>query len=332
MLYDLNVPWSSSKDPLDLQRTISFLSELGYGTIALNHIQSGPLPSNITNPIPTTFPFTVPPKTVILRRCTLVLADPSLNHRLSAISPAYDILAIRPTTEKAFLAACLNLTEHSLISLDLTQRFPFHFKPKPLMAAIHRGIRFEISYAQATMEDSNARKNFISNCLGIFRATRGRGVVISSEAKTALGVRGPADVVNLMAVWGLGRERGMEGLGDNPRSVVINEGLKRSSFRGVVDVVYGGERSATKDAEINDAQKNKANNGEKGRGKRKADDKEAKENEPPQISKRQAKKQRMEALKAAESNSSSSKATSPVKETTITVIDSHNTIKAKANS
>lgn len=199
------------------------------------------------------------------------------------------------------------------------------------MAAIHRGIRFEICYAQATMEDSNARKNFISNCLGIFRATRGRGIVISSEAKTALGIRGPADVVNLMAVWGLGRERGMEGLGDNPRSVVINEGLKRSSFRGVVDVVYGGERSATKDADINEVQKNKANSG--GKGKRKADDnKEPKEDGPPQISKRQAKKQRMEALKAAESNSSSSKETTPSKDTTFTVIDTHNTIKAKANS
>ncbi|APA09438.1 hypothetical protein sscle_05g042080 [Sclerotinia sclerotiorum 1980 UF-70] len=332
MLYDLNIPWSSNKDPLDLQRTISFLSELGYGTIALNHVHSGLLPSNITNPIPATFPFTVPPKTVILRRCTIVLSDPSLNHRLSTISSVYDILAIRPTTEKAFLAACLNLSEHSLISLDLTQRFPFHFKPKPLMAAIHRGIRFEICYAQATMEDANARKNFISNCLGIFRATRGRGIVISSEAKTALGVRGPADVVNLMAVWGLGRERGMEGLGDTPRSVVINEGLKRSSFRGVVDVVYGGERSATKEAEISETQKNKANNGDKGKGKRKAEDsKEVKENEPPQISKRQAKKQRMEALKATESNSSSSKETNP-RESTFTVIDTHNTIKAQAKS
>ncbi|KAF7938914.1 uncharacterized protein EAE98_001251 [Botrytis deweyae] len=330
MLYDLNIPWSSSKDPLDLQRTISFLSELGYGTIALNHIQTGPLPSTITNPIPTKFPFTVPPKTVILRRCTLTLSDPSLNHRLSAISSAYDIVAVRPTTEKAFLAACLNLAEHSLISLDLTQRYPFHFKPKPLMAAVHRGIRFEICYAQATMEDSNARKNFISNCLGIFRATRGRGIVISSEAKTALGIRGPADVVNLMAVWGLGRERGMEGLGDNPRSVVINEGLKRSSYRGLVDVVYGGERSVAKDTEISEAQKTKVNNGEKGKGKRKADDnKEVKENEQPQISKRQAKKQRMEALKAADSNSSSSKETTP---TAPAIIDTNNTIKAKANS
>ncbi|EDN96036.1 hypothetical protein SS1G_12242 [Sclerotinia sclerotiorum 1980 UF-70] len=182
------------------------------------------------------------------------------------------------------------------------------------------------------MEDANARKNFISNCLGIFRATRGRGIVISSEAKTALGVRGPADVVNLMAVWGLGRERGMEGLGDTPRSVVINEGLKRSSFRGVVDVVYGGERSATKEAEISETQKNKANNGDKGKGKRKAEDsKEVKENEPPQISKRQAKKQRMEALKATESNSSSSKETNP-RESTFTVIDTHNTIKAQAKS
>ncbi|PQE33321.1 RNAse P subunit p30 protein [Rutstroemia sp. NJR-2017a WRK4] len=312
MLYDLNVAWSPTKEPLELQRTISFLSELGYGTIALNHIHHGPLPSNIVNPIPTSFQFPLPPKTVLLRRCTLVLSDPSLNHRLTALSSVYDILALRPTTEKAFLAACLNLSEHSIISLDLTQRFPFHFKPKPLMTAVNRGVRFEICYAQATMEDANARRNFISNCLGIFRATRGRGIVISSEAKSALGVRGPADVVNLMAVWGLGREKGLEGLGDNPRAVVINEGLKRSSFRGVVDVVYGGERKAFKDTDGGEGIKNGSGNGEKGKTKRKADDKETKADGTPQLSKRQAKKQRMEALKAAEASSSSSKNPSPI--------------------
>ncbi len=77
------------------------------------------------------------------------------------------------------------------------------------MTAINRGIRIEICYGQATGEDSSARRNFISNTMAIVRATKGRGIVISSEARNVLGLRAPADVLNLLGVWGLARERGV---------------------------------------------------------------------------------------------------------------------------
>jgi ribonuclease P/MRP protein subunit RPP1 len=244
MLYDLNIPWSPNQNPLELQRTISFLSELGYDTLALNHTISNPLPSQITSPLPNPPPFSLPSKTILLNRCTLTISDPSLNHRLPNLANAYHILALRPTTEKAYLSACNTLTEHSIISLDLTQRFPFFFKPKPLMTAINRGIRFEICYAQAIADDTAARRNFISNCMAIIRGTRGRGLVVSSEAKNVLMARAPADVLNLLGVWGLARERGTESMGVNPRGVVVNEGIKRISFRGVINVIDGGESPA----------------------------------------------------------------------------------------
>ncbi|KAI0014968.1 hypothetical protein F4780DRAFT_787798, partial [Xylariomycetidae sp. FL0641] len=63
-----------------------------------------------------------------------------------------------------------------------------------------------------------------------------------SEARAALALRAPADVVNLLHVWGLPAERGTAGLAALPRSVVVNEGLKRRGFRGVVDVVAVAER------------------------------------------------------------------------------------------
>ena len=131
--------------------------------------------------------------------------------------------------------------------------------------------------------------------MGIMRATRGRGLVVSSEAGNVLGVRAPADVVNLLAVWGLGRERGMESLGVNPRGVVVNEGMRRSAFRGVVDVIDGGEDGfvrVKKDMQV-------SGNGprKKGKDKRKA---EEDENEgTPQISKRAAKKAKLKALQEA---------------------------------
>ncbi|KAG4216719.1 hypothetical protein PC116_g34800, partial [Phytophthora cactorum] len=65
-----------------------------------------------------------------------------------------------------------------------------------------------------------------------------------------MSLRGPADVVNLLAVWGLPTDRGMEALGVNPRGVVVNEGIKRSGFRGVVDIMNVAERSEEEQAKL----------------------------------------------------------------------------------
>lgn len=127
--------------------------------------------------------------------------------------------------------------------MDLTQRLGFHFKFKMLGQAIERGVRFEICYAPGILAvDGAARRNLIGNVVGLIRATRGRGLVMSSEAKTALACRAPSDVINLASVWGLGQERGKDAVCKEARGVTVTAQLKRTSFRGVVDVVYGGEK------------------------------------------------------------------------------------------
>lgn len=109
--------------------------------------------------------------------------------------------------------------------------------------AIERGVRFEICYAPGIQAvDAAARRNLIGNVVGLMRATRGRGLVISSEARQALACRAPSDVVNLAAVWGLGMERGKDAVGKEARGVVVTAQLRRTSYRGVVDVVHGGEK------------------------------------------------------------------------------------------
>lgn len=155
----------------------------------------------------------------------------------------YDILAVRPIDEKTLQHAC-GTVDCDLISLDLAQRLGYHFKFKTLSEAIKRGIRFEICYSQGLLSESAARRNLISNATQLIRAARGRGIVISSEARRAAGCRGPWDVVNLAAIWGLSQERGYEAVSREARSVVVNASIKRTSFRGVVDIVHGGEKPA----------------------------------------------------------------------------------------
>lgn len=281
---------------------------MGYNTIALDFSITGKVPGEIINQIPSPLPFTIPSRLHILRRCTLHLSDPSQNHRLSSLAPAYDILALRPTNEKSLLQACQSL-ECDLISLDLSTRFPFYFKHTTLANALQRGIKFEICYAPGILnvDAGPSRRNLISNATQLIRATRGRGLVLSSEAKTALACRAPADVVNMTVMWGLGQERGVEAVGREARSVVVQAEMKRRSFRGVINVVYGGEKVAGTGIE------DKAVKGKQANGKRKAGALESQAVDgvapPKPISKReqkrQAKKARLEHSKAQEEQKSS---------------------------
>ncbi|KAK4042240.1 RNase P subunit p30-domain-containing protein [Parachaetomium inaequale] len=298
MLYDLNIVWSPGTPAADLERTLKFAKNLGYDVVALNHIIAGPIPTQptpIPNPIPqltpphpsypggaststsssssTTNPSTtastsLPPLSksssssalpTTLRRATLVITDPSItNYRLPDYARAYDLLALRPTSDKSFAWACTSTSEApALISLDLASHLGWHVHHRAAMAAVQRGVRFEICYSQALtpqggVDGMRQRVNFIGNVQALIRATKGRGVVISSEARGVLGLRAPADVVNLMAVWGLGPEKGFAALGEGARAVVVNEGVKRRGFRGVVDIVRpaeGGEEVRRGDGE-----------------------------------------------------------------------------------
>jgi len=73
--------------------------------------------------------------------------------------------------------------------------------------------------------------------------TRGRGIIISSEAKRVLAIRALADVINLACVWGLSSERGKEAVCEEARKLVALARLKRTSWRGIVDIVDGGQRT-----------------------------------------------------------------------------------------
>ena len=110
--------------------------------------------------------------------------------------------------------------------------------------------------------------------------------------------RGPWDVVNLAAVWGLGQERGFEAVSKECRNVVVTAGLKRTSYRGVVDVVYGGEKpAAVVEGEKEEGGKGEGKEAVNGQ-KRKADIIESAEKP---LSKRQMKRQAHQARLAAAS-------------------------------
>ncbi|KAL6248831.1 RNA-binding RNA processing protein rpp1 [Rhinocladiella similis] len=236
--HDLNIPFAPSQPTSEINHTLLFASELGYSTLALNLTLPGKLP-----PSPPSIPIStlsVPRTLTILTRLTITISDASQNHRLASYSPAYNILALRPTNEKN-LQLCCNSLECDLISLDFSQRMQFPLKFKTVSSALQRGLRFEICYSPGiSSSTSDARRNLIGGATALIRATRGRGIIFSSEARNALGLRGPNDVINLASIWGLGRERGKEALCEEASKVVRLASMKRTSFRVVVDVIDGG--------------------------------------------------------------------------------------------
>ena len=121
---------------------------------------------------------------------------------------------------------------------------------------------------------------------------------MSSEARGALGLRGPADAVNLLSVWGLANEKGMEGLRALPRSIVVNEGVKRNGFRGIVDVVQTAKKQPAGEAEAESRGDTPVSDQSGKKQKRKPG-----EDEAPQISRRQAKKMKLAARQSAATKS-----------------------------
>ncbi|KAI5289076.1 hypothetical protein KEM54_004457 [Ascosphaera aggregata] len=250
MYYDLNVPYSP--DDGGVMNTLVFLAELGYTTVALSQLVSGKLPADLSPP---PIPAHAPQSLNLLSRLTITFSEASQNQRLASLGNAYDIVALRPTNEKCLLLACTSM-DCDIISLDLSVRLPFHFRFKMVASAIARGVRFEICYGPGiTGSGYEARRNLIGNAAALVRATRGRGIIISSEAKRALGVRAPADIVNLACVWGLSEGHAKEALCEEARKTVALAKLKRTSWRGIIDVVYGGEKPAPREKGAKKSQK-----------------------------------------------------------------------------
>lgn len=224
--------------------------------------------SSITSPLP----FPTPARLRILRRCNIFLTDAASNFRIPQLQQIYDLVAARPTDERTLQQACQSL-DVDIISLDLTRKFEKHFKFPMLGTAIARGIKIELCYSQGILStDPMAKRNLISNATQLIRVTRGRGLIFSSEAKSVLGIRAPSDIINLASVWGLGTERGKDGLTKEPRSVVEFARLKRQGFKGIVDIVYGGEKPvAPAEGKEKAAQKGKADRNTNLNGKRPGD-------------------------------------------------------------
>eukprot|EP00035_Acanthoeca_spectabilis_P026467 m.462800 g.462800 ORF g.462800 m.462800 type:complete len:290 (+) comp22802_c0_seq1:114-983(+) len=242
--YDLSVPLEHS--PVE---TATMLVRLGYQTVALDHTIVGKIPADVSPVLATMDKARSACETAahsdisgqtprFLSRATVVLSDPSVAHLLNGTSTAmkeFDVIAVQPTTEKLWAQACEKL-DVDLISLDLSKRLPFFVKPKQVNVALDRGLFLEIGYS-AAISDVTARRNLISNAIQMVRASKQRGIVLSSNAARAMLARGPYDVANLARLFGMSPQVAKESLSVNCRAVVNHGAMRRGTSKGVTSVV-----------------------------------------------------------------------------------------------
>lgn len=222
---------------------------MGYATVALDHAIVGKVPPDVSAVLASIESTkakcaAVAPPTLggaaprVLSRVTVELADPSVAHLLNGTASSmkeFDIVAVTPTTERLWAQACEKM-DVDIISLDLSKRLPFFVKPKQVNVALARGIFFEIEYS-AAIADATARRNLISNAIQVVRASKQKGIIISSRASRAMLARGPYDVANLARLFGMSPQAAKEALSVNCRAVVSHGAMRRGTSKGVTAVV-----------------------------------------------------------------------------------------------
>lgn len=304
MLADLNVPWPAVPNPIsltNLSKTLIVLNDLGYSVVALNHTIDGTSSGSTAKqaaaakkdkaqhknqnqnqnqqqqqdsvcPIDLALLPLPPPKGLtLLTRGTLVLDDSSASHqpqRVQAMGRIYDIVAVRPKSERTMLLACTSLDGIDLISLDMTVRFPCFLRHRTVGAAVGRGVKFEIAYAGgrdpsldfaaasikltstasslashiadgsglSAVSNPESRKHLVANAAHVIRSARGKAIVVSSEAYSPVVCRGPYDVVNLATTWGLDHMRARAAVDKIPQSVVKSGFLRSNSYKQVIQL------------------------------------------------------------------------------------------------
>ncbi|KAK9803847.1 hypothetical protein WJX73_008026 [Symbiochloris irregularis] len=137
-----------------------------------------------------------------------------------------------PQAERAFTQACSSL-DCDIISVDLSTRLPFSLKAATIVPAIKRGISFEIVYS-AALRDETSRRHLFSNAAALVRASRGRGIIISSGARSAFELRGPYDVINLGVLFGLSDQQAKAAITTNCAHVLAHARSRKAHAGKVI--------------------------------------------------------------------------------------------------
>jgi len=248
MFYDFNIPYPASAADRagheNLKKILAQLSQYRRGIVALNHTVVGKVSSQQTNPIR---PLEISPDIRQMSRLTVVADDITHNYGLHSNNPtvnAFDLLAVRTSSEKVFASACSSY-EIDIISLECSSRLPFFLKGSTLGQALDRGVYFEICYA-AGIRDPNARRHLYNNAKRLVTVTKGKNIIFSSEALNALEIRSPHDLIAFGVSIGLNQAKAKECVTENCRRVLKRSETRRLTHKAIISYAQDTTADTTK--------------------------------------------------------------------------------------
>ncbi|XP_073346131.1 ribonuclease P protein subunit p30 [Pagrus major] len=250
---DLNLSYTADKKLL--QRLVEAAAHLGFSTVAINYVFEptakkkqeipSPMPINeLIDQLPVVQGRSRPIR--VLNRLTIVMSDSSHFRPNAAEYRCFDLLAVQPTTEKLFHAACM-MYDVDIICISVTEKLPFFFKRAPVNGAVDRGVVFEVSYS-AAIRDSTMRRYTIANAVSLMDTCKGKNVILSSAAEKPLELRGPYDITNLGLLFGLSDGDAKEAVSSTCRSVVLHAETRRTASGIIYTMKSCSESSCQQEA------------------------------------------------------------------------------------
>jgi ribonuclease P/MRP protein subunit RPP1 len=103
----------------------------------------------------------------------------------------------------------------------MSQKLDYHFRLPNIKLALSRGVMFEICYSCA-FRDTTCRRNLFSNATALIRATKGKNIIISSDAYESLHIRAPLDVINMCTFFSMNPTQARDALTINPKLTLIH--------------------------------------------------------------------------------------------------------------
>ncbi|KAF7643090.1 hypothetical protein LDENG_00245210 [Lucifuga dentata] len=242
---DLNVVFTAEKKKM--RSLVETAAQLGFSTVAINYVfeATNKNKKEIPKPMPITELIDQLPIVQgrsrpirVLNRLTILVSDSSHFRQNAAEYRCFDLLAVQPTTDKLFHAACMTY-DVDIICVTMTEKLSFPFKKAPVRGAMDRGLVFEVSYA-AAIRDATMRRYTIANAVCVTEACKGKNVILSSAAEQPLELRGPYDITNLGLLFGLSDGDAKEAVSSTCRSVVLHAETRKTAS----GIIYTTKASA----------------------------------------------------------------------------------------
>ncbi|EGG24664.1 RNase P protein subunit [Cavenderia fasciculata] len=236
---DLNVPF---KDVRTTSDTIDYLSQLGYGVVAITQTLR-PKEANAENVLdqpvyskqftssgwmkPNTNNHTME----IYKRLNIVIEKveelKDLERSFQKKFQQYHLISIT-TADRMVMEAISILPWVDIINFQGNVKS--RIRTEVLRKGYDKGIHYEINYNDIFKMDGS----FMANTTELIRSSKGKNVIISSGCDKTRLMRSPYDIENMVSLLGMSTEHARSAHTKHAKSVIL-KGLTRLTHLGIID-------------------------------------------------------------------------------------------------